>query len=75
MTRHDPAVKAGPSEGGTSRHDTNVPDQRTVGTFVRTLADPELLAVDMLEKLGPVACVAIAQALLDLVSTSGRVIA
>lgn len=74
MTRHD-RPEGRPSEVGTSRQATSAPDQRTRGTYARLIADPELLAADLLERMGPVMAGAVAVALLDLLSTTGRVIA
>lgn len=74
MTRHD-RPEGRPSEDGTSRQSTSVPGEPVRGTYARLIADPELLALDMLDRMGPVMAGAVAVALLDLVrATSGRVI-
>lgn len=74
MTRHD-RPEGRPSEVGTSRQITSAPGQSIRGTYARLIADPELLAADLLERMGPVMAGAVAVALLELVTTtSGRVI-
>jgi hypothetical protein len=73
MTRHD-RPEGRPSEVGTSRQSTSAPGQPVRGTYARLIADPELLAADLLERMGPVMAGAVAAALLDLVRSTGRVI-
>lgn len=55
--------------------ETKQPDARIRGTYARLIADPELLAADLLERMGPVMAGAVAVVLLELLATAGRVIA
>jgi hypothetical protein len=43
-----------------------------VGSVVRGLADPELVAMDLLERMGPVLCAALAAELGRLLAELGR---
>lgn len=74
MTRHDPAAEAGPSEVGTSDDPTlsATPAKVERGPYLRLHGDAEMMATELLDRLGPAACAALAVWLLDLVREVAR---
>ncbi len=77
MNATTPATKAGTVGVGTPQYDTppGTTSAPIRAAFVRVIADPELVAAEMLERMGPVMATAVAAALLDLARSNGRVIA